>query len=270
MPQKALGFACQQEYGLLQAIIEDPDDDMPRLIYADWLEERGDARGEFIRVQCSLARLSGDDPEISSLRQREQELHDEYADTWRRRLPPPLRSQRFVRGFVETAQLDFESFLRYHDVISQTSPIRTLNLSPPDDVFATNVLPYATQIGRCCFPKSLRKLKLHGWYLGDSELTVLLTGENFPDHLETLSLRRNVIHDRGAAALANCSRLRSLRVLDLVGNQITWLGAEAMLRSKSLAGVRSFCLDRNLLSMREINEIRERFGRVDFGISGMI
>ena len=35
----------------LQAIIDNPDDDAPRLIYADWLEERGDPRGEFIRVQ---------------------------------------------------------------------------------------------------------------------------------------------------------------------------------------------------------------------------
>ena len=37
----------------LQAIIENPDDDAPRLLYADWLEERGDPRGEFIRVQCA-------------------------------------------------------------------------------------------------------------------------------------------------------------------------------------------------------------------------
>lgn len=29
----------------LRAIIDDPDDDGPRLIYADWLEERGDPRG---------------------------------------------------------------------------------------------------------------------------------------------------------------------------------------------------------------------------------
>ena len=35
----------------LQAIRDAPDDDAPRLIYADWLDERGDPRGEFIRVQ---------------------------------------------------------------------------------------------------------------------------------------------------------------------------------------------------------------------------
>ena len=29
-----------------------PEDDTPRLILADWLEEHGDSRGEFIRLQC--------------------------------------------------------------------------------------------------------------------------------------------------------------------------------------------------------------------------
>ena len=41
----------------LQAIRDSPDDDTPRLVFADWLTENGDAdRGEFIRVQCELAR----------------------------------------------------------------------------------------------------------------------------------------------------------------------------------------------------------------------
>ncbi len=41
----------------LAAILADPSDETPRLIYADWLEERGDSRGEFIRIQCALAKL---------------------------------------------------------------------------------------------------------------------------------------------------------------------------------------------------------------------
>ena len=39
------------EQALLAAIIEQPNDDTPRLVYADWLEEQGDARGEFIRLE---------------------------------------------------------------------------------------------------------------------------------------------------------------------------------------------------------------------------
>jgi len=40
-----------EEAALLHAVCLHPEDDTPRLIYADWLEERGDPRSEFIRVQ---------------------------------------------------------------------------------------------------------------------------------------------------------------------------------------------------------------------------
>jgi uncharacterized protein (TIGR02996 family) len=45
------------EEAFLQALIESPDDDTPRLIFADWLEERGDSRGEFLRLECRLRSL---------------------------------------------------------------------------------------------------------------------------------------------------------------------------------------------------------------------
>ena len=81
---------------LLAAIRAAPDDDAPRLVYADWLDEHGDpARAEFIRVQCELARH--DSP---ALRRREAELlaahHDKFAGPL---AAPPLRF-RFHRGFV--------------------------------------------------------------------------------------------------------------------------------------------------------------------------
>jgi uncharacterized protein (TIGR02996 family) len=45
---------------LLRAVIEFPDDDTPRLAYADHLEETGDPdRAAFIRVQCEAERIRG-------------------------------------------------------------------------------------------------------------------------------------------------------------------------------------------------------------------
>jgi uncharacterized protein (TIGR02996 family) len=41
---------------LLAAVLAEPDDDGPRLVYADWLEEHGQpARAEFVRVQVARA-----------------------------------------------------------------------------------------------------------------------------------------------------------------------------------------------------------------------
>ncbi|HEY0253108.1 MAG TPA: TIGR02996 domain-containing protein [Kofleriaceae bacterium] len=41
---------------LLDEVLAHPHSDDPRRVYADWLSERGDPRGEFIAVQCELAR----------------------------------------------------------------------------------------------------------------------------------------------------------------------------------------------------------------------
>src|SRR5262249_13022193 len=42
-----------QEEAFVQDVRENPDDPAPRLVYADWLDENGDAdRAEFIRLQC--------------------------------------------------------------------------------------------------------------------------------------------------------------------------------------------------------------------------
>jgi uncharacterized protein (TIGR02996 family) len=45
------------EAGFLQAIQENPNDPAPRLVYADWLEERGDVRGEFLRLEHQLTQI---------------------------------------------------------------------------------------------------------------------------------------------------------------------------------------------------------------------
>ena len=52
------------ELDFIRAINADPDDDSPRLIFADWLDEQGECeRAEFIRVQIALGgwgrRMSG-------------------------------------------------------------------------------------------------------------------------------------------------------------------------------------------------------------------
>jgi uncharacterized protein (TIGR02996 family) len=42
----------------LSAILASPEDDTPRLIYADWLEERGDRRAELLRHDWGLPRIT--------------------------------------------------------------------------------------------------------------------------------------------------------------------------------------------------------------------
>lgn len=71
---------------LLAAIMANPDDDLPRLIFADWLEENGEPeRAEFIRVQCELAGMSNEKCKRGDeLEKREMELfrHGQNAFDW--------------------------------------------------------------------------------------------------------------------------------------------------------------------------------------------
>ena len=60
---------------LYRAILAHPDDDTPRLVYADWLEENGRAEeAEFIRVECRLEAGHPDDPDHVELCDRREEL----------------------------------------------------------------------------------------------------------------------------------------------------------------------------------------------------
>jgi uncharacterized protein (TIGR02996 family) len=58
-----------QEAAFLRGVAEDPDDDAPRLIFADWLEENGRAdKAAFVRWEVELSRLPRSSPRYESLR----------------------------------------------------------------------------------------------------------------------------------------------------------------------------------------------------------
>ena len=61
------------EAALLAAIRAAPTDDLPRLVYADWLDERDRAGGVFLRAECEFAALAPDDPRRAELQARLRE-----------------------------------------------------------------------------------------------------------------------------------------------------------------------------------------------------
>src|SRR5262249_53454035 len=79
-------FSMSVEAGLLRDIGESPEDAPPRLVLADWLSDQDApaevARGEFVRVQLTLAGLSPRDPRRADLQRREQELREQYERAW--------------------------------------------------------------------------------------------------------------------------------------------------------------------------------------------
>jgi uncharacterized protein (TIGR02996 family) len=128
-----------------QAILEDPDDDGPRLVYADWLDDHGDPdRAAFIRVQCELARLPAEDERRSELQARERRLLVRNYWEWTagcRDWPVHLRQVRFRRGFVEQLRgWQPRPFLAQAPALFGTYPIRDLGILAQDEECATRRL----------------------------------------------------------------------------------------------------------------------------------
>ena len=118
----------------IRMIAAAPDDDAPRLVYADVLEERGDpagvARAEFIRVQCEKARLVPDTPRSRELWFREAALFD-WARAWRAELPAVrgLQYGGFRRGFIDDVYVhDAEAFFRSAGLVFDRLPLRRLEI----------------------------------------------------------------------------------------------------------------------------------------------
>ncbi|MBL8938072.1 MAG: TIGR02996 domain-containing protein, partial [Archangium sp.] len=78
---------------LLAAIYANPDDDAPRLVYADWCLERQDPHGEFITLQFKAAKSKEES-------KREAELQKKHGTTWLGALAKvTLKDVTFRRGF---------------------------------------------------------------------------------------------------------------------------------------------------------------------------
>src|SRR5262245_47536147 len=165
----------------LRAIRDEPDDDGPRLVFADWLEEQGDPRGEFLRAQVLRARGVGPD----ELPRREQMLEERHRGEWLGPLAAVARTLSFHRGLVR-CEADASSFFgaRAH---------RHPALAWVD--------------------------RLHLWQLTGGQLGWLLGCPHLCS-LTVLDLRDNRVGDAGVQQLAHAPSLGPLRWLDLGSNGV--------------------------------------------------
>jgi uncharacterized protein (TIGR02996 family) len=77
-----LGNPMTSDEAFLQAIRDDPEDNAVRLVYADWLEERGDPRGELVRIEEEMRQLPVFGDRYWELKPRRNELRAAVAADW--------------------------------------------------------------------------------------------------------------------------------------------------------------------------------------------
>lgn len=207
-------MSVNEASGFLEQIIAHPDDDTPRLIFADWLEEQGEtARAEFIRVQVERATLPAWDARQLHLRLRERALLKQHGGEWKRELPQieGVVWEEFRRGFVATAR--FASFALFGSQVSAcwaAAPIEAVSARwPREDDDLDTLAPIA----------GLRELSITGRLmdLGDvgrlANLSMLST-------LRSLNVRNANLGTEGFQWLVASPHLGNLAALRVPGNSI--------------------------------------------------
>ncbi len=192
--------------GFLADICDHPENDTPRLIYADWLDEReieeSSARAELIRVQCQLAKMMEEDDHWRELKRRERALLDEWELVWVQPLRKHFTRMEFRRGFVERITLKASRFLRQEKNLFQVAPISHLTL--------TNLRSLSEAVAQCAGLARLRSLDINE-YTRDAELRALLKSPHL-SNLTTLMIYSGV--GMVLEAATQLGRLQTLVVLN--------------------------------------------------------
>jgi uncharacterized protein (TIGR02996 family) len=236
----------------LRAIREAPDDDTPRLVFADWLEERGDPRGEFIRAQCRLARMPDDDPARLDVEDHAHELLARHGDDWAAPLHGVAEGWEFRRGFIERVTLNGQAFLARAERLFAAEPIRHVHMSlRPEDATALAARPELRWLETLAFERCHLRDKAFQAILGSPYLTrltalVVPAGVEVPGvqalietgilaRLIELDLSHNpAFGDRAALLLLTAPSVRALQVLRVGGTNLSPAGVLNVLFSPIL------------------------------------
>jgi uncharacterized protein (TIGR02996 family) len=232
-----------QAGAFLQSILETPDDDAPRLIYADWLDDQGDAdRAEFIRLQVARAGLHPADARARPMLRREAELLRRHEHAWLGRLSRLAQRCWFHRGFVEEVAVGVEQLLLDGDEMFRLAPVRRLRLRNGNALPALMQSNPAVADRLADLLRPVRGLNLNFPYLSEPAGLALLSLPR-PPRLEALHLTNNTLSVPGVSVLAGSEVLASLTTLEFNTALPSRESIEVLLRSPHLANLRHLSLN---------------------------
>jgi uncharacterized protein (TIGR02996 family) len=256
----------------LKRVLAYPEDDAPRLIFADWLEDQATShlirsriassqamewspeRGRFIRIQIALARLREEatrEVELSGLSKRdsafndlvkeEQSLEKKYEAEWIapfQGLGPPTGLE-FHRGFVEKLNIDAKDLVRHEHALFAASPLRHICLM--------NVGDCLPGVFRCSCLNRLAALTINHSRIGIPLARAVAQAENLAG-IRKLHLTVNNFDDEAIQHLVASPILANLEELDLSENEkMGETSARALASTPHLGALRTLDLGNNRL-----------------------
>jgi uncharacterized protein (TIGR02996 family) len=266
-----------EQAGLLQAICQQAEDDTPRLVYADWLEDHDDPlQAEYIRAQVELARVS--EHEALAIRAA-RGVRDRNAAPDHRPPPPSLpdgmRWGPYRRGFPWELQVfDVAEFCREAPRLFEQAPIQALDIDARHlrDIAPLTVAPWLARVVRLQFSlgrfgDSMVAQLIDSPFLGrlaelgfafdgilPGGLRRLLTSE-LTGRLRTLNLHSNFFVQHGISlgqVFQVASQLPLLGSLDLSGNRVSHGSLWPLLERQLTPALRALDLGGNQLDVASL------------------
>jgi uncharacterized protein (TIGR02996 family) len=273
----------------LAAAKDEPEDDAPRLVLCDWLQEHGDehdaARAEFVRLQCLFAREALRDPRVAYLLGSERLLQGtgrfphglagayqglaardaRLGELWRRaadllklhgdRWLGPLRERsynvHFLRGLISLAVAGRRFAVRLMAAVAASE------IGPWLEFLRLDSLPRQAlgRTARCPLLAHLRTLDVaHNPSLGAEGLRVLASSPHLA-RLACLNASCTSLNEGGAAAVTAATGLTGLRELALGGNNLGPQDAAALAAASHLGGLTSLYLGGNHLGAEGVRAL---------------
>ncbi len=233
-------FEMPVEAAFVDAIRETPDDWTLRLVYADWLDEAGDSRGELIRLQCEHDALPPADPRRNVLRDSINRLILRFQSQWL----APLRKRvlgwqqaRFDFGLVENVAMSPTAFIKHAETgLFEEMPhlVGVWLQGAEKSLLKALASPYLSELtsltlsafgclkqeplldgmAKATAVRNLTSLNLGNGRYGDAGIARLLRSPYFP-RLRRLNLQNNYLTSRTAKELVDSPILPQLKLLAL-------------------------------------------------------
>jgi uncharacterized protein (TIGR02996 family) len=228
--------------GLMAAIRAAPEDDTPRLILADWLDEHDDPLGEFIRLQIALEplrrpcadpaaelerhkRLHKIPPEwhlpdrqfwpVGQQLDREEKLLQVYRAVWLGEVAnlevdhPSYFEPEFRRGFVSSATIGLTALAEHGPAVRRACPALQRLI-----IYGT--LGRGKELASCKALDGLPELLLAGW-LSDTDVEDL-SSSPYLERLRSLTFWIGGMHDETVyRILAHLPGLEELTLVQMWG-----------------------------------------------------
>jgi uncharacterized protein (TIGR02996 family) len=203
---------------LYRAICAHPDEDTPRLAFADLVEEDGDhLRARFIRTQVALARVPPYDPAWVNARQHEPDAATGWTltDTLPKPLPAGASWQRFEfrRGFPwKVGVLALGALIECGEAVFEAAPIQALDID-------ANVRPDLGALAEWPHLARMHKLEFSSGWLGASDVARFVDTSH-ATALTELGFEFDGIAPDGLTALAGSTLFARLHGLELRSNNM--------------------------------------------------